>query len=75
MQSRILLLFLVVFWSCKQNTKVEKTKHKQYITILGTAQDAGYPQIGCKRECCNNFYNGKKRKQHVVSLGLVDKKT
>ncbi|WP_299012151.1 MBL fold metallo-hydrolase [uncultured Polaribacter sp.] len=75
MQSRILLLFLVFFLGCKQKTKVEKKIHNQYITVLGTVQDAGYPQIGCKKDCCINFYNGKNQKHHVVSLGLIDRES
>lgn len=44
----------------------------QYITILGTAQDAGYPQAGCKKACCNLFWNGKKEREYPVALGLTD---
>ncbi|WP_088323783.1 MBL fold metallo-hydrolase [Polaribacter tangerinus] len=58
--------------SDKNNTQ-QKNKMQQYVTVLGIAQDAGYPHIGCKKECCLNYYQGKFRKQKVVSLGLVDK--
>jgi pyrroloquinoline quinone biosynthesis protein B len=50
----------------------ENQKYNQYITILGIAQDGGYPHIGCEKICCTNYYNGTNKKQHVVSLGLVD---
>lgn len=53
--------------------KSQTPQPQQYITVLGTAQDAGYPHIGCQRTCCASFYNGKQQKQRVVSLGLVDK--
>lgn len=43
-----------------------------YLTVLGVAQDGGYPHIGCQKECCAAFYKGVNSKQHVVSLGLVD---
>jgi len=46
-----------------------------YITILGTAQDAGYPQAGCKKACCNLFWNGKTEREYPVSLGLTDVKS
>lgn len=70
----ICVLFLVLLWSCNSTPeKIQSPSSQQYITILGTAQDAGYPHIGCQRECCANFYNGKQQKQRVVSLGLVDK--
>lgn len=72
---RFLLFGLLIFFiSCKEE-KVENStlKSNQYITILGTAQDGGYPHIGCQRECCTSFYEGRSKDQKVVSLGLIDK--
>ncbi|MEE9407191.1 MAG: MBL fold metallo-hydrolase [Polaribacter sp.] len=69
------LILIISFFSCAKNSPQKKKiqiQHKQYITVLGIAQDAGYPQIGCQKECCANFYNGSFKKQKVVSLGLVD---
>lgn len=44
------------------------------LVILGTAQDAGAPQLGCKKKCCQKrWLNGSK--EAVVSLGLVDAQT
>jgi len=55
---------------------INKTNQaKQYITILGTAQDGGFPHIGCQKKCCDDFYKGILPKQQVVSLGLVDKES
>lgn len=48
---------------------------KQFIQVLGIAQDAGYPQIGCTKECCKKYWNGKETKKHVSSLALVDNET
>lgn len=45
----------------------------QYITVLGIAQDAGFPQAGCEKGNCNQFWLGNEEKRHVVSLGLIDK--
>lgn len=71
---KVCLLFLIILWSCNSTpNKTQASTSEQYITILGTAQDAGYPHMGCQKECCTNFYNGKNKKQRVVSLGLVDK--
>ena len=50
----------------------ERTELKQYITILGVAQDGGYPHIGCQKICCADFYDEKKDRKSVVSLGLID---
>jgi pyrroloquinoline quinone biosynthesis protein B len=48
------------------------TKSSQYITILGIAQDGGYPQAGCTEEHCLRHWRGEEAKRHVVSLGLTD---
>lgn len=45
----------------------------QFITVLGIAQDAGYPQIGCDKECCKAFWKGKEGKKLVTCLALVDR--
>lgn len=69
------LFVLVIIYSCSSPThnNTPAAISEQYITVLGIAQDAGYPQIGCRKECCTQFYKGKQKKQRVVSLGLVDK--
>lgn len=55
----------------KPNTKKTQTLN-QYITVLDTAQDAGYPQINCEKACCKAYYNGYEDKKLVSCLGLVD---
>lgn len=75
MKRLVFLLFFFTFLSCKEEATNETptSTTNQYIVVLGTAQDGGYPHIGCQRECCTNFYEGKTPMQKVVSLGLVDK--
>lgn len=43
-----------------------------YVIVLGIAQDAGYPQMGCEKECCNKACKNDSLKRFVVSLALVD---
>lgn len=43
-----------------------------FAVILGVAQDAGYPQAGCTKECCNAVVAGRETRKHVVSFALVD---
>ncbi|MBS1511304.1 MAG: pyrroloquinoline quinone biosynthesis protein PqqB [Bacteroidetes bacterium] len=45
------------------------------IVVLGIAQDAGYPQAGCTKACCNAYWQGKERKKLVTCLALVDRST
>lgn len=58
--------------SCHQKKENKKIGYEQYITVLGIAQDGGYPHIGCQKVCCADFYAGRKERKSVVSLGLVD---
>jgi len=57
---------------CTSNS-ISTNNITQYITVLGTAQDGGFPHIGCQKKCCDDFYKGVSPKQKVVSLGLIDK--
>ena len=70
------ILLLFCFFSCvtKDSKKeINNLNLQQYITVLGIAQDGGYPHIGCQKICCANYYNGKNKRKNVVALGLVDK--
>jgi pyrroloquinoline quinone biosynthesis protein B len=72
------LFFL--FASCNQqaNETVEKTKSdlvassQPYIQILGVAQDAGYPQLGCKKSCCKDLWSDIDARKMVSCIGLLD---
>jgi pyrroloquinoline quinone biosynthesis protein B len=69
------LVFLtVILWSCDNEIKENETHElSQYITVLGIAQDAGYPQINCEKECCKAYNEGKVKKKLISCLGLIDK--
>lgn len=69
----LLCVLLISQLSCTTKTDTKNsTSSRQYITILGIAQDGGYPHIGCQKECCANYYTGKNDRKSVVSLGLID---
>lgn len=69
----VCLIFSLILLRCQKEVKKQETnKIQQYITILGVAQDAGYPQINCEKECCKAFYKGKETKKLVSSIGLID---
>jgi len=44
-----------------------------FIEVLGVAQDAGYPQLGCDKECCKHLLETGSTRAYVTSLALVDK--
>lgn len=65
---------------CKQmNNNTANVKGKnlpdQFLVVLGIAQDAGYPQAGCEKECCMAFYSGKEEKKLITCLAMVDRIT
>ncbi len=43
-----------------------------YLLTLGTAQDGGYPHMGCTKQCCNKAWENSGNRRYVVSLALVD---
>lgn len=50
----------------------KKEIDQPFMVVLGVAQDAGYPQIGCNKECCKKFRDQKVPRQKVISLALFD---
>ena len=73
MKKIILLLPLLIF--CSQSEQKPQNPSQQFITVLGIAQDAGYPQAGCEKANCQLYWEGKEEQRHAVSLGLIDKET
>ena len=55
-----------MFFSCEKHEMPN-----QFITVLGNVQDAGYPHIGCKKNCCNKNFNSS-AVNFVTSLGVTD---
>ncbi|OIQ41321.1 MAG: pyrroloquinoline quinone biosynthesis protein PqqB [Bacteroidetes bacterium MedPE-SWsnd-G1] len=43
-----------------------------YVYVLGIAQDAGYPQINCEKECCKRVYENPEHRRMVSSIAIVD---
>jgi pyrroloquinoline quinone biosynthesis protein B len=43
------------------------------LIVLGIAQDAGMPQLGCDQELCKSIREGKRKPERVASLGLVNR--
>lgn len=43
------------------------------LIVLGTVQDAGSPQLACKKSCCASLFDSPDPRRMVVSLGVYDK--
>ena len=65
---RLLILFFLF-------TSFQPPDKDPFIIVLGVAQDAGYPQIGCDKDCCKKYWDKKIAKQKVTCLGLFDPAT
>ncbi len=74
----IFLIVSLLIISCKNEKDLNKTSINssalpdQYITILGTAQDGGFPHINNTQEFVS-VKNREAKKELVVSLGIIDR--
>lgn len=68
-------MVLVIFGCGRENTEESHPPAAElkgpYLKVLGTAQDAGAPQLGCLKECCQDDYMIS-NPEPVTSLALVD---
>jgi len=54
---------------------IAQTKNDPFMIVLGVAQDAGYPQAGCEKDCCKRVLTDASAKRMVASLALADPAT
>lgn len=67
MRPTFLLLFVLVLSGAFNSTlTAQMTVH-----VLGTAQDAGRPQVGCLNSCCVDALGQPRPHEAVVSLGIT----
>ena len=65
-----LLIICFLFFSFQP-----QKKNDPFVVVLGITQDAGYPQIGCDKDCCKKYWDKKLPRQKVTSLALIDPAT
>jgi len=66
------LIYLIIIFSFACNQPIEKTPTTAYVMVLGVAQDAGYPQMNCKKECCKQAWENPELKRTTSCLAIVD---
>lgn len=54
------------------NCKVSTESPDPYVVVLGVAQDAGFPQAGCNKDCCKAAWADKSLRKNVSCLAIVD---
>jgi pyrroloquinoline quinone biosynthesis protein B len=66
--SRILLVAVAALTAASQPAASDWR-----LIVLGIAQDAGIPHLGCQQTLCASIRAGRRRAEKVSSLGLVDR--
>lgn len=46
--------------------------NEAFVQILGIAQDAGYPQLGCTKSCCKDLWDDPVKRKMVSCIALID---
>jgi len=69
------LICVIIVFSFACNQPAEKTPTTAYVMVLGVAQDAGYPQMNCKKECCKHAWENPELKRTTSCLAIVDPTT
>jgi pyrroloquinoline quinone biosynthesis protein B len=59
--------FLILIFICQF-----ANAQNPYLVVLGVAQDGGYPQVGCKKDCCKAVYDKKTTEKYVSCLAVID---
>ena len=71
----IVLYYSGRFTNSKTNNKKTElitNTNNPYIMVLGTAQDGGFPQAGCKKKCCSEAWKNKELSKKISSLAIID---
>jgi pyrroloquinoline quinone biosynthesis protein B len=55
-----------------ENRELNPLGNSVKLIILGTAQDAGSPQITCEKDCCKKLFEDPDSSRKIVALGLAD---
>lgn len=75
MKNIILAIFIFIL-GCGESNKIQEApqveKSTTYLQILGVAQDAGFPQINCYKDCCKNLWSDSSLRKMVSCIGVVD---
>ena len=68
----VIILISILLLAC--NT-AEKTPQTPYVMVLGVAQDAGYPQMNCKKDCCKQAWENPELQRTTSCLVIIDPTT
>jgi len=66
------LIYLIIGFSFACNQPAEKNPTTPFVMVLGIAQDAGYPQMNCKKDCCKQAWENPDLQRTTSCLAIVD---
>jgi pyrroloquinoline quinone biosynthesis protein B len=66
----IIALISLFLFGC--SIQKEETPTTPYVIVLGVAQDAGYPQMNCKKECCKMAWENVELQKMTSCLAIID---
>lgn len=67
-----LIPFILVLFLLGYKSQIEPAAAAPYIIVLGIAQDAGYPQMNCTKDCCKKAWVNPALKRMTSCLAIVD---
>lgn len=70
------LLILALFFACNQAVEkvpeLSKVTTEPFLAVLGTAQDAGFPQSACQKDCCRAVWENPALREWVSCMAFVN---
>ena len=67
---KLIYLIIIISFACNQSK--DQTQTAPYAMVLGVAQDAGYPQISCKKKCCEDAWKNPELQKTTSCLAIID---
>ena len=68
---RFVIVILALFlYGCSM--KKENPQTSPYVMVLGITQDAGYPQMNCKKKCCKIAWKNPELQKMTSCLAIID---
>jgi Predicted hydrolase of the metallo-beta-lactamase superfamily len=69
---KIFAIVFLFFFSCSISSDDQLINDGIFIYVLGVAQDGGYPQAGCLKQCCMKVKKEPYLERMVTSIAIVD---
>ena len=66
--------FTAVNFSLAEDSANAQNEPDVYVAVLGVAQDAGYPQLGCRKDCCKPVWNDPSQHRYTSCIAVIDRK-